>query len=105
MFENCVRIILKEHLADCHVEGRNHLLRISHKLTVEVRVKLFQVKTIDVEEWLANNADLLKAIQQRSPLSCALISISVTPDFRLDVVFVCFYFVLVFISKGARQST
>ena len=51
---------VKKQLIDCHVEGRNHFLRVVDQLTIQILVKLFQVTTVHIQEWLTNSIDLWK---------------------------------------------
>jgi len=60
VFEHSIWIFVKEHLVDCHVERRYHFLRVSYQLTVQIRIELTEVLTIEVEERLANYTYLCK---------------------------------------------
>jgi len=58
VFKDGVWISIKEHLIDRHVERRNHFLWVCYQLTAQIRVKLTQVLTVEVEEWLTNDTYL-----------------------------------------------
>ena len=53
-----VWILVKEHLVDGHVKGRDDLLGVADQLAVERGVKLLQVVAVEVQEWIANRVDL-----------------------------------------------
>ena len=54
-----VGITVKEHLVDRHVECRDDLLRVADQLAVQVRVKLLEVLTVDVQERQLQGVNLL----------------------------------------------
>jgi len=51
-------VFVKEHLIHGHVKCGNDFLGVVDQLTVQVGVKLAQVVTVDVQEWLPNHIDL-----------------------------------------------
>ena len=63
MFDGSVGKAVEEHLIDSHVKSGYDLLWVAVKLSIEVSVKLLQVSTVHVQEWLSCDADLYKPIK------------------------------------------
>ena len=59
MWKYCVRILLKKHLIDSHVQSGNHFLRITDELAVEIPIKSSQMGAVEIQEWIFQISNLL----------------------------------------------